>query len=112
MRAHVPAALCVLSMLVAAAAHADEPISYQQAMRLVHKYHCQQCHAQEQTLKGPSFQAIADRYRSDPHAQSELASNILNGTVGAWGPVPMPPVKVREQDLRALLNWILTLPAH
>lgn len=115
MNAHAPA-LCILSVIAsgmgAATAQADEPISYEQAMGLAQKYHCLQCHAQDQTVTGPSFRAIADRYRSDPHAITELAEHVLNGEVGVWGRVPMPPVNVPEQDLRPLLNWILTLPAH
>jgi cytochrome c len=33
----------------------------------------------------------------------------LNGSTGAWGPLPMPPVAVSKEDLRPLVDWILSL---
>ena len=97
-------------ILAAASVQADEPVGYQTGLRLMQKYHCQQCHAIDHRLSGPSLRAIAKRYASDPHARSEVAANILNGTLGgAWGPLPMPPVRVSKDDLRPLVDWILSL---
>jgi cytochrome c len=95
--------------LATAAAQADEPVGYQEGLRLTQKYHCQQCHAVDKNLSGPSLRAIAKRYASDPNARDEVATNILNGSTGAWGPVPMPPVPVSKEDLRPLVDWILSL---
>lgn len=102
-------AFLLLLALAAAGAQADEPVNYQEGMRLMHKYHCQQCHAIDKTLSGPSLRAIAKRYASDPHARGVVSTNILNGSVGSWGAVPMPPVHVSKADLRPLVDWILSL---
>ncbi len=99
----------LILMLAAAAAQADEPVGDQTGLKLVQKYNCQQCHSIDKTHGGPSFSAIAKRYASDPNARSEVAANILNGSMGAWGPLPMPPVAVSKEDLRPLVDWILSL---
>jgi cytochrome c len=105
--------LRILSLLLALAASttalADEPVGDQQGLGLVQKYHCQQCHTIEKNLSGPSFHAIAKHYASDPNAREEVAANILNGSSGAWGPLPMPAVAVSQADLKPLVDWILSL---
>ncbi len=101
--------LVLASIFAAAAAQADEPVGYQTALELVQKYNCQQCHTIDKPLAGPSFSAIAKRYASNPHARSEVSAHILNGIHGAWGPLPMPPVAVAKDDLRPLVDWILSL---
>jgi cytochrome c len=97
------------SIFAVAAARADEPVGYETGLNLVQKYNCQQCHTIDKPLSGPSFSAIAKRYASDPNARSQVAAHILNGIAGAWGPLPMPPVAVAKDDLRPLVNWILSL---
>jgi cytochrome c len=104
-----PRIMPLILMLAAAAAQADEPVGYQTGLKLVQKYNCQECHSIDKTHGGPSFSAIAKRYASDPNARAEVAANILNGSTGAWGPVPMPPVAVSKEDLRPLVDWILSL---
>jgi cytochrome c len=101
----------VLLILVLAAtlAHADEPVGDQTGLKLAKKYNCQQCHTIEKGLAGPSYSAIAKRYASDPNARAEVAANILNGSTGAWGPVPMAGVPVSQKDLKPLVDWILSL---
>jgi cytochrome c len=105
-----PRIIPLILMLAAAAAQADEPVGDQTGLKLVQKYNCQQCHTIDKPHGGPSFVAIAKHYASDPNARDEVAANILNGTIGgAWGPVPMPPVAVSKEDLRPLVDWILSL---
>jgi cytochrome c len=99
----------LLLALAAAAAHANEPVGDQEGLGLMRKYQCQQCHAIDKNLSGPSLRAIAKHYASDPNARDEVATNILNGSSGAWGPLPMPPVAVSKEDLRVLVDWILSL---
>ena len=98
-----------LALTAATAAQADEPIGDQQGFGLMQKYHCQQCHTIDKNLSGPSLRAIAKHYASDPNAREEVAANILNGSSGAWGPLPMPPVSVSDEDLKPLVDWILSL---
>jgi cytochrome c len=104
-----PRVIPLILVLAAAAAQADEPVGDQTGLKLVQKYNCQQCHTIDKPRAGPSFRAIAKRYASDPNARDEVAANILNGSTGAWGPVPMAPVAVSKEDLRPLVDWILSL---
>jgi cytochrome c len=99
----------LILILAATAVQADEPVSYQTGLKLMQKYGCQQCHTIDKSHGGPSLRAIAKRYASDPNARDEVATNILNGSIGAWGPVPMPPAAVPKEDLRLLVDWILSL---
>jgi len=98
-----------LALAAATAAQADEPVGDQRGVGLMQKYHCQQCHTMDKNLSGPSFHAIAKHYASDPNAREEVSANILNGSSGAWGALPMPPVPVSEEDLKPLVDWILSL---
>jgi len=104
-----PRVIPLILVLAAAAAQADEPVGDQTGLKLMQKYHCQQCHTIDKTHGGPSFSAIAKHYVSDPNARAEVAANILNGSSGAWGALPMPPVAVSKEDLRPLVDWILSL---
>ncbi len=100
----LPIALCAATPVLA-----DEPIGFEQGARLMAKYNCQSCHSTDKALAGPSLREIAKRYASDPNAPEELEERIVNGTSGAWGPTAMPPVKVPEEDLKRLVEWILSL---
>jgi len=97
------------TQIAATTAKADEPVGDLTGLKLVKKYNCQQCHTIDKALAGPSFSAIAKHYASDPNARDEVSVNILNGSSGAWGPLPMPPVAVSKDDLRPLVDWILSL---
>jgi cytochrome c len=103
-------ALTVLSIVGSGTALADEPIGFEQGMKLFTKYNCQTCHSVDKAMAGPSLHAIARKYASDPHARDVLSESILNGSSGVWGSVtPMPGTKVSDPDLRPLVEWILSL---
>jgi cytochrome c len=57
----------------------------------------------------PSLRDIAKKYASSPNARAELEAKVVNGSVGVWGPMPMPPTSVPETDVDTLLKWILSL---
>ncbi len=100
---------CLFALGVAAAAAANAQMSYADGARLMAKYNCQSCHAMNQTLAGPSLIAIAKKYSSDPNAAAYLEAQVLNGSMGVWGSVPMAPVNVPDAELAALIGWILQL---
>ena len=71
---------------------------------------CIACHMVQAQSMGPSWVAIAERYRGDDAAVDALRSRVRGGGSGVWGPVPMPPVstgQVSEEDLGSLLTWVL-----
>lgn len=69
---------------------------------------CLGCHAINKKIVGPSFQAVAEKYKGDPNAQSFLKNKIAKGGAGSWGVVPMPAnLKLSDADLSVLSSWIL-----
>lgn len=74
---------------------------------------CLGCHAVNKKIVGPSFQAIAEKYKGDANAQAFLKNKIARGGSGSWGVVPMPAnSKLNEADLSALTSWILRGAPH
>jgi len=69
---------------------------------------CLGCHAVDKKIVGPSLQAIAKKYASDPNASAFLKNKILKGGSGSWGVVPMPAnAKLSDAELSLLVGWIL-----
>jgi len=70
---------------------------------------CMSCHAVERKVLGPSFKDVALRYKDDKDAAAMLASKIMKGGKGVWGPVPMPANnQVSEADAKKLAGWVLS----
>ena len=42
-------------------------------------------------------------------AVETLALHIKNGSAGIWGPIPMPPNVVTEEEATILAEWVLSL---
>jgi cytochrome c len=69
---------------------------------------CLGCHAINKKIVGPSFQSVAEKYKSDSNAQVFLKNKIAKGGSGSWGVVPMPAnTKLSDADLSLLTSWIL-----
>lgn len=91
-------------LIPAAQANAED----QKALAIAKQNACLGCHAINKKIVGPSFQAVAEKYKSDPNAQAFLKNKIAKGGSGSWGVVPMPAnTKLSETDLSALSSWIL-----
>jgi cytochrome c len=77
---------------------------------LAKKNACTACHAVDKKLVGPAFKEVAAKYRGDAKAAAMLEEKVKKGGVGAWGQVPMPPnPQVKDEDIKALVKWILSL---
>jgi cytochrome c len=78
---------------------------------LARKDGCTACHAVDAKLMGPGFKQIAAKYRDDAAARASLITKVRKGGAGAWGQLPMPatPPTVKDEDIQALVTWILTL---
>jgi len=87
-----------------------------------HKFGCTNCHDIRNTLVGPSFTAIAERYRGEKDAEEKLYKSVREGSQGRWyDPTSttiygirrvMPPQdekRVPDAELRAMVRWILGL---
>jgi cytochrome c len=79
-------------------------------LTLMRQSDCLNCHATETQLVGPSFVAIADKYRGVKDAPETLNKKIRLGGGGVWGQVPMLAHPQHTVDEVAfMLRWILAL---
>jgi cytochrome c len=73
-------------------------------------YICMGCHQVDKKLTGPAYQDVAAKYQGDEKAADMLAAKVKAGGAGTWGDIPMPPnPTVTDDDLKVILDWILTL---
>ncbi|MDM0014843.1 c-type cytochrome [Variovorax sp. J22P168] len=71
---------------------------------------CFACHRIDRNHLGPSFTSVASKYAGDGGADAKLAKKIREGSVGVWGPSPMPAqTQVTETESLTLARWILEL---
>ncbi len=74
---------------------------------------CAGCHAVDRKMVGPSFEAVAAKYRTQAGAEQKLVNSAKNGSVGVWGPIRMPPnTGVSDEDLHRIVKQVLSLPEH
>ncbi|SAK87114.1 cytochrome c family protein [Caballeronia calidae] len=79
---------------------------------LIDQQHCMFCHTNDAPFLAPSFQQIADRYRSDPQAQVMLEHKLRAGGRAHWGDMAMPMPAERggplsPEDAHTLVEWVL-----
>jgi len=81
---------------------------------LAKKSGCFACHAIDKKVVGPSWKAVAERYKGKD-AKAELISKVKSGGKGSWTEVtrgvPMPPYSPRVSDanIEKLVDFILAL---
>ena len=69
---------------------------------------CMSCHAIDEKVVGPAFQAIAAKYAGQADAVDALTQSVRNGSRGKWGRIPMPPhSSLSGDDLKKLSTWVL-----
>ena len=77
---------------------------------LASKYNCLICYAVDKKVTGPAYKDVAAKYKGDPHAVDTLVQKVKNGGSGVWGNISMPAnPSVPDEDLKALVQWILSL---
>jgi len=78
---------------------------------------CIECHTVTTTSIGPSWQAVAERYKQAPRVETRalLINSVMNGSKGKWatwrGSDGMPPLakRVVKEDVEDLVDFILSL---
>ena len=71
---------------------------------------CMACHAVDKKLVGPAYKDVAAKYAGQKDAVDKLATKIIKGGSGVWGPVPMPAnAQVSEAEAKKLAAWVLSL---
>lgn len=97
-----------IALLAAAAAIAALPALANE--ELAKKNACTACHAIDKKMVGPAYKEVAKKYAGDKGAEAKLAEKVKKGGSGVWGQVPMPPnASVKDEDVKALVKWILSL---
>lgn len=72
-------------------------------------YLCLSCHQVDAKLVGPGYKEVAAKYKGDANAAKMLVKKVTEGGAGTWGEMPMPANAVSDDDVKALVNWILSL---
>jgi len=71
---------------------------------------CMTCHAIDKKVVGPAYKDVAKKYAGDAKAADALATKVMKGGSGVWGPVPMPAnTQVNEAEAKKLVAWVLSL---
>jgi len=77
---------------------------------LAKKSGCFACHNVDKKVLGPSYKEVAAKYKDDKGAEAKLISKVKAGGSGTWGDMPMPPnAHVKDEDIKTIVAWILTL---
>jgi cytochrome c len=79
---------------------------------IVKKARCVACHAVDAKRVGPSYKEVSAKYKGDAKAADLLFGKVRKGGSGNWGQVPMMPHgedKISDADLKAAVQWILSL---
>ena len=70
---------------------------------------CMKCHDTDKKKDGPAFKEVAKKYKGDAKGQETMVASILKGSNGKFGPIPMPPNKVTDDEAKKLAAWVLSL---
>lgn len=70
---------------------------------------CIACHTVDTKLVGPAMKEVAAKYGEQADGKEHIMASIQNGSSGIWGPIPMPPNQVTEEEAGKLADWILSL---
>lgn len=85
--------------------------AYKEGLELIAKSDCFTCHKVDETLTGPTYRDVANKYASQaPGIVPQLAEKIVKGGTGVWGQVPMlPHPAISQSDAEKMVNYILLL---
>ena len=97
---------CADAVAAAPAAGADEAAGGHPGEALFSAKVCVACHSIDNKVVGPAMKEVAAKYAGDAE---HIAASIKNGSTGNWGPIPMPPNAVSDEEAGQLAEWILSL---
>lgn len=85
-----------------------QPAMAQDGEALFKSKPCAACHNVDMKMVGPALKDVAAKYAGQEGAVDLLAGHIKNGSQGVWGPMPMPPNPVTEEEAKTLAEWVLS----
>jgi cytochrome c len=81
------------------------------AKKLARKEHCLRCHAVDKKKEGPSYQAVAYKYKGQPDAADKLVAHITSGNdrvkLSDGHMEDHKVTKANEAQVKNLIAWIL-----
>ena len=99
-----------LLLVMSSIGNADAVLDNKAAEAMMKRDGCAACHAIEKTVIGPAYKDVANKYKGDKDALPRLSAKVKKGGSGVWGQTAMPPnVLVKDDDIKELVTWILTL---
>ena len=98
----------LIPMFALGAAFAMQPALASDGETLFKTKPCAACHTIDSKMVGPSLKEVAAKNAGVDGAVETLALHIKNGSAGVWGPIPMPPNAVTEEEATILAEWVLT----
>lgn len=98
-----------LATVAAAAAAASPAANPARGWQLAQENGCTACHGLSETVVGPGFRMVYDKYKANPDAGAKhLMQKIREGGSGVWGQVPMPPqTELSAADTETIVKWLL-----
>jgi cytochrome c len=99
----------LIPLLAMSGAMVLQPAVAQDGEALFKSKPCTACHTVDAKLVGPALKDVAAKYDGQDGAADLLAGHIKNGSQGVWGPIPMPPNPVTEEEAKILAEWVLSL---
>lgn len=83
---------------------------YQKGLSVLAQSDCLTCHKVDETLTGPSYRDVANKYGGADTAVAYLSKKIIEGGSGVWGTVMMTPhAGISQADAEAMVKYILLL---
>ncbi len=99
----------LIPLFAMGAAFAVQPALASDGETLFKSKPCVACHTIDSKMVGPALKEVAEKNAGVEGAVETLALHIKNGSAGIWGPIPMPPNVVTEEEATILAEWVLSL---
>ncbi len=91
---------------------ADDMASYSVGRNLIESSDCKSCHQYSTTSIGPSYKAVAEKYKYTPENLSYLVKKIKEGGSGVWGEHGMAAhPDLSEVNAKRMADYIFSLNA-
>lgn len=91
-------------------APANDSTPEPEGLKLIKGADCLSCHKEDGKLIGPSYKDIAAKNPNTPENVEKLSNDIIKGSVGKWGDVPMSAhPNLTKEDAKKMVEYILTL---
>lgn len=90
--------------------YTNDPV-YKKGVALVGKNKCFSCHAINETITGPAYVTIGEKYANASDSLVGILGNkIISGGTGVWGSgIMIPHPGVSQEDAEAMVRYILLL---